>query len=350
MKKYLPYILIIIILAGIFTGTSKISAAGQCLDPNGNPNTGITTEEACVEPNYWVETTPPADPNTNYNLLQPLPAVDGGDAITKFPVGTTGALGKYLNLMIKLIIGLCAVAAVVMIVVGGIQWSASELISGKEDAKQRIWNAVLGLILALCSWLILYTINPDLLNTEVDIGQATLVSGGEEEIESLVEDAPLTASESRGEGLKICTQGLAVSKYNTKKMCKDIVGKYDELILAAKSAGLTIIASGYRCSKPGPGCVGATQQGLRDKYHCPNATTMHCDKTVAPVGSSRHENGLAFDVLSCTVNGVKVSSSCNNSCMNWLRDNSSRFGFFNKMYYVSPRLNNDCVHWSTDGF
>lgn len=49
---------------------------------------------------------------------------------------------------------------------GGLEYMTSELISEKESGKQKITNAVLGLILALGSWALLYTINPDLLNTD----------------------------------------------------------------------------------------------------------------------------------------------------------------------------------------
>ncbi len=134
----------------------------------------------CVTP-----TTLPPGPETegDYILLEPLPCKEGftgcpkDGQLTRFdPTTTTGnnKLGIYLNLMINLIIGLCAVAAVVIIVISGIQYSASELISGKEDAIERIKGAILGLLLALCSYLILYTINPDLLNTEVDVAGVTL--------------------------------------------------------------------------------------------------------------------------------------------------------------------------------
>lgn len=320
------------------------------------------TKAECATPE---KTTPVGD--GSYILLQPLPCNESlagcpknGELVKIDPSGT-GKLGEYLNLMIRLFIGLCAVAAVVMIVIAGIEYSASELTHTKEDAKNRIQGAILGLILALGSYALLFTINPDLLRTDVDISGATLSSEGEVEIENLREDTPLTASESKGEGLKLCTQGLAVSKYNTKKLCKNIIDKYDELILAAKSAGLTIVASGYRCSKPGPGCVGETQTSLRirnchgDLYN-PNAK---CDRTTAPVGTSKHENGLAFDVLKCTQNGKLQSITgrgglgCNASCLVWLRDNASRFDFYNNIYPVNKKngkKSNDCVHFSTDGY
>ncbi|HEY4494095.1 MAG TPA: hypothetical protein VJB95_01525, partial [Candidatus Paceibacterota bacterium] len=68
--------------------------------------------------------------------------------------------------MIKIIIGLSAVMAVVMIVLGGIEYMTSELVSSKENGKQRITNAIFGLVIALGAYALLNTINPDLLKTD----------------------------------------------------------------------------------------------------------------------------------------------------------------------------------------
>jgi len=95
----------------------------------------------------------------NYTPLAPLPG------FTSIDVTDVSSLSIYLNTMIALFIGISAVLAVIMIVLGGIQYATSELISSKEAGKERIRNALFGLLLALGSWLILNTINPDLLNT-----------------------------------------------------------------------------------------------------------------------------------------------------------------------------------------
>ena len=59
---------------------------------------------------------------------------------------------------------LAAVLAVIEIVVGGLQYALSESLFSKEDALDRIKMALLGLFIALVSWLILNTINPELVN------------------------------------------------------------------------------------------------------------------------------------------------------------------------------------------
>lgn len=62
------------------------------------------------------------------------------------------------------LIAASALLAVVMITIAGFQWMAGAVSPPQVDAaKKRIWAAAIGLTLALGSWLILYTINPDLI-------------------------------------------------------------------------------------------------------------------------------------------------------------------------------------------
>jgi hypothetical protein len=108
-----------------------------------------------------------------YVLLTPLPCkagdpgCDNNGILTTFDPTQANNLGLYLNMMIKLFIGICGVLAVIMIVMGGIEYMTSELISTKEAGKERIKNAILGLLLALGSWTLLNQINPNILNTKL---------------------------------------------------------------------------------------------------------------------------------------------------------------------------------------
>lgn len=106
--------------------------------------------------------------DTIYTMLAPLPGLgsDGTDRTIDTAKSDTNPcpFGKYLNILIKLFLGIAGVLAVVMIVWGGVQYMTSELISSKEEGKKSITNAIFGLLLALGAYLILNTINPDLLN------------------------------------------------------------------------------------------------------------------------------------------------------------------------------------------
>lgn len=79
-------------------------------------------------------------------------------------------LSSYLDTIFKIGIGLAGVFAVLMIVLGGIGYiGGASNPSARNEAKKKITNAILGLILASASWLILYTINPNLLKKEIHI-------------------------------------------------------------------------------------------------------------------------------------------------------------------------------------
>ncbi len=102
------------------------------------------------------------DTDTTYTLLAPLPGLETID--TQKSNSNPCPLGNYLNILIKIIIGFSAVLAMVMIVVGGIEYMTSDLISSKEAGKETVTNAILGLLIALGAYLILSTINPQLLS------------------------------------------------------------------------------------------------------------------------------------------------------------------------------------------
>jgi cytochrome bd-type quinol oxidase subunit 2 len=61
-------------------------------------------------------------------------------------------------------IGLVALAAFIALVLAGVLYlTAGDNESRATQAKQWIWNAVIGLVIALLSYLILFSINPDLV-------------------------------------------------------------------------------------------------------------------------------------------------------------------------------------------
>jgi len=76
----------------------------------------------------------------------------------------TTSLGGFLAQAFSLGLALAAALAVIMIVWGGVEYMLSESFISKGDGKKKIMDALTGLLLALVSWLILFTINPEILN------------------------------------------------------------------------------------------------------------------------------------------------------------------------------------------
>lgn len=78
-------------------------------------------------------------------------------------LGESANLGDLLANLYYFLLSLVGISALIMFVWGGIEY----MLAGDKDpgkAKERMKNAVYGLVLALTSWLILYTINPDLVS------------------------------------------------------------------------------------------------------------------------------------------------------------------------------------------
>lgn len=99
--------------------------------------------------------------NFNITLLQPLPTESG-----KFLTENV-TLKEYLTWAYKFVLALVGFLAVMMIVIGGVEYiisGANESMRG--EAHKRITSAIYGLILALVAYLVLYTINPSLVNFE----------------------------------------------------------------------------------------------------------------------------------------------------------------------------------------
>jgi len=98
-----------------------------------------------------------------YELLAPI----GATSSLQFGSGST--IGGYVNLFVGIMIGIATLLTVVMLVVGGVQYMTTDALAGKTNARETITKALLGLLLALGSFLILKTINPNLLNVEPGI-------------------------------------------------------------------------------------------------------------------------------------------------------------------------------------
>ena len=106
-----------------------------------------------------------------YCLLAPIPGLSSS---TDNSIDVKEDFGGYVTRMIRIIIGLMAVIAVIMVIFGGIQYMISESGGEKGAGKERIMNAIWGLVLALSSYMILNTINPDLVNIGINIPHGEL--------------------------------------------------------------------------------------------------------------------------------------------------------------------------------
>lgn len=105
-----------------------------------------------------------------YTPLVPIPGV---------PTGTDTALdlGTYLGAIYKILIAITILLAVIVITWSGVQYMLSDSIFSKGEAKKRIGEAIGGIVLASVSWLILFTINPALVEFNFFSGSSTTGGG-----------------------------------------------------------------------------------------------------------------------------------------------------------------------------
>ena len=73
-------------------------------------------------------------------------------------------LGNYISALYQYLLYVAGVLAVIVVMVGGFQWiTAGGNQSKIGEAKERVMSAIIGLFLALSSYLLLFTINPELV-------------------------------------------------------------------------------------------------------------------------------------------------------------------------------------------
>jgi hypothetical protein len=109
------------------------------------------------------QSAPATGPITTYAPLEPNAFKNLGITTTDGKLGIAD-LPNFLSKVFDFGIALAAALAVIMIAIGGIEYMTTDSWFGKEDGKKKVNDALMGLGLALISWLILWTINPCLVD------------------------------------------------------------------------------------------------------------------------------------------------------------------------------------------
>lgn len=136
-----------------YTGSSDTCPTGQqcCISstPSGNPPGGGAA---------------PATSNFTYTLLEPIPGCEQGSSLC------AGDLPTYLQALYRFAFWAIGIAALFMLSVGGFMYVTSAgNTSRMGTAKTIIADSLLGLVLALVAWLVLYIINPDLVKIKLPV-------------------------------------------------------------------------------------------------------------------------------------------------------------------------------------
>lgn len=100
----------------------------------------------------------PLNGNLGYVPLEPI-----GFDLSGIQNTNQNAFGEWLSFLLKIAISVGGLVAVVMLVFGGVVYMVSEVVDKKHEALERIQASFLGLFILIASWLILNTINPQLV-------------------------------------------------------------------------------------------------------------------------------------------------------------------------------------------
>lgn len=203
-----------------------------------------------------------------YTILEPLPGQKAGEK-----VDVSGL--SYFNILYNAALAITVTLAFVMIVLGGIQWSASMGSPGAiSDAKKRIYGALIGLVLAFVSWLILNTINTALVNPKLPLAQITSTNGsgavgaGGGSTESTQAEAVRTSLEQQGVAfLPACSSTRTSNCVSLAGMRVDTINE--------------ILALNEQCKSSGKFCKVSITGGTEN--------ILHSD------GAYSHQGGYKFD-------------------------------------------------------
>jgi Type IV secretion system pilin len=183
------------------------------------------------------QTKPTSTPSQQQKPLEQKTYVPLTDNFPQLGKGETKDFAGYFNSLMKIVIGLVGILAVLMIVIGGIQYVSTDSVFDKDYGKKRIQAAVGGLVLALSSYLILNSIDPSLTYVDFTKGlqpigninkgnlgiaippqnvtpgaaQGGINTGGEGVLMAPIGEKPITETpENNAEGLVITPSKVAI--------------------------------------------------------------------------------------------------------------------------------------------
>jgi len=168
-----------------------------------------------------------------------------GDAFPGVSQNVSKDLGAYLSNIFSFGIAIAVALALIYIIWGGIIKMTTDSWQGKDEAKSKITNAIYGLGLTLISWLLLYTINPNLVTFSGNTFLNPPPKSTEVRAPNKVIKAPTTKEVNGVTMANECT-GKCVDGASVGLTCKDpascTISEYMalKLVVALKDQGVRI--------------------------------------------------------------------------------------------------------------
>lgn len=275
------FLLIFVFLQVTFLPT--MAFAGTCVPPQIADMDGI-----CFTPANAGVNTP-----ATYTLMAPLTGLLG--------VGGSPDLTTYLTGVVQIVIGVAGILAVIMMVYCGIKLMGTPSASGRTEAKECIWNAIFGVLLAVGAWVLLNTINPLLLTNELSLGDVQVAPA------AVPPSGPATDPDPTKPGWYFKYSDSTGTHYNPAGNSAAVCA---ELLDEAVRAGKTVIdTNGQKCFEvtnvPLSALESAARSTLCGNISCIGATPIAINTSACPnIGATGCTNvgGLG----SAAVNAIKA--------------------------------------------
>jgi hypothetical protein len=109
-----------------------------------------------------------------FTALAPIPGLTDQSSATS--VINSATLAAFFNNLYKYLIGLAATLAVIEIIWGGLEIATKDSVSKQSDGRERITQAIFGLVLVLSPVLVFSIINPSILNLSLNLPKLDLTT------------------------------------------------------------------------------------------------------------------------------------------------------------------------------
>ena len=274
----------------------------------------------------------------DYTLLQPLTnQTDHGD-LTKIQVSPEG-LSDYFNQAYSFLLILIAITAVFYLIYGGMVYLTTDIANKQKQGKEVIVRVISGLVFVFTVWLILNSINPNILNNKLTFAILDSVPSGNNTGGGPTTPPNNPPGNTSGPQCTTIPDSdlVSIQGYQLKT---DAANNFNQMYAAAQKDGVNLrLTSGYRSPDE--------QTQIWNSYGCKlinGRASCRGGKSVAVPCSlggsgSNHSTGYAVDISVGCVNG---QSRCNTKVYNWLKANGGKYNFYNN-------LPSDPVHWSANG-
>jgi hypothetical protein len=298
---------------GVYTlnaiGTPQITPSITITTNQGSSPTETPgdTDPVVLNPTNPTVTQPTPGQGESYKLLAPLPIF--GNIFN----ASGKSFGDYLSIMFTFLVSFAGVLAVVMLIFGGIQYMSTDSLSGTESGRSKMYQAVFGLIIVLASYVILNTVNPNLVKFNFSI------QGQEIEIDEVADDGSTLTVQYSGAGT--CPQDcvdllpdVPIKNSSGKKIEKSVKEKL--VVFTNKIKNDNVINNGW-------GVTEAWSPSRTHKAQChPKGTCIDANFTGSPTAqkvkqfiSQASASGLCaiYEVQSDSARNSLVSAGVNPS-------------------------------------